>query len=266
MSLRAARDPKLRLPLDYVLRSKLFGLKRLFMANDDFDWHHYNTHYRAEIIASRPHLTDDLSTVEWRLVNGKLFLRADSKPVHPVQVCLSEIVVNLQPKSIAEIGMGGGRYLAGFRHLLGDAVQLLGFDLSQAQMVLFRELYPSVASTVQTAELDITKQPIAWGERPELVLASTVFMHIQRAPAYEEGLKNFIASTTKWAVLMDNYTRHDYYRDFQRPSGLDGKALGLYVYDTGRTLAIVVTVDGSTLPPPYERLVNANQLLKYHPQ
>jgi len=162
---------------------------------------------------------------------------------------------------VSEIGMGGGRYLAGLRRLLGSGVILRGYDLHPAQIALFRDLYPDVASSVATAVLDITVRPIPPTERPQVVLASTVLMHIQRPDAYRRALEHLLASTTRYAVILDNYAHHSYFDDLSELAARVEPSPGLYVYDTGRTLAIVVSVDGAIPPGAFRPLASASQLL-----
>ncbi len=214
---------RVSIPWTYRVRSWVHAARRKFTAADEFDWQSYPTHYRAEINLNRRQYTDDLALVEWAVVDGHLLFRADNKPLHPGYLCVFEAVLNLQPSSVSEIGMGGGRYLAGLRRLL--------------------------------------VRPIPPTERPQVVLASTVLMHIQRPDAYRRALEHLLASTTRYAVILDNYAHHSYFDDLSELAARVEPSPGLYVYDTGRTLAIVVSVDGAIPPGAFRPLASASQLL-----
>lgn len=149
--------------------------------------------------------------------------------------------------------MGGGRFLAGFRSLLDPSVELRGYDIEGGQLALFRELYPEVAATIPCALLDITTEAVP--VPMDVVVASTVLMHIQRPDAYLRAIRNLVASARRAIVVMDNYATHDYVSDLTAEVGRES----LYVYETGRAVAIVVSRAGK-LGPPYVPLGSAAQL------
>lgn len=224
--------------------------------HDDFEWDKYSLHYRDEWAHSKRFFTMDLTEVEISLLDGRLFVLADCKPLHPVHRCVWEAICNLpQVSSIAEIGTGAGTFLAGLRQLLGRGVALSGYDLSNDQLVFFRELFPALFADIAPEVLDITQSAIGHDRRPDVVFESTVLMHIKREDAYAEGLENFLTSAGKYAVLMDNWACHDYCRDLARLA--EKHALRLYCYDSGGAVAIVVSLQGTELLAPYEPLEEA---------
>ena len=256
-------SPRLGLPLGYRLRAKVRALRRRLWRLDDFDWRYYPTHYRAEVAANQKLFAEDLADIDVRVIDGKIYTRGHNKPLHPTHLCVWECILNLHPGSVAEIGMGGGRFLAGLRELLGKETPLSGYDVSVAQLAFFKELYPRVAAEILTAILDITEEPIPDFKRPDLVLASTVLMHIQRPPAYERALGNLLDSAVRYVVIMDNYSRHAYFDDLTRVcKGRDPSPL-LYRYDTGRACAIVVALTGESLGAPFDPLIEPGQLTTY---
>jgi SAM-dependent methyltransferase len=244
---------KLRLPPRFLLKHALFRVRKAFKGGDDYDWSNYPDHYRAEVKAGRKWYNEDLHSIVWKLEDGRIFIAADETPLHPTHRNVWEAVVNLAPSSVSEVGMGGGRFLAGLRELLGPGVELRGYDVEAKQLELFHELYPAAAATISSSVLDITLSPLP--KVTEVVFASTVLMHIRRPDAYRQALRNLLSSASRAVVLMDNYATHDYLPDLISEAGPGA----LYVYDTGRAVSIVVSI-GRALDLPYKPLTSASQL------
>jgi hypothetical protein len=76
---------------------------------DDFDWESYTIHYRAESDFCKRFFTMDLSTIDFKFNNGKIYILGDCKPLNLTWRCIYEAVYNLPGfASVAEIGIGGG--------------------------------------------------------------------------------------------------------------------------------------------------------------
>lgn len=226
------------LPATWFIWEGLRRLVRPFRAMDDFDWRRYHLHYRAEYAESNLLHTHDLAEAGARLENGRLVLPPGARPAHPNHACLWEVIARLPcVRSVAEFGVGGGYLLAGVGHLLPD-VRLSGYDISPEQLRVFAELLPAAYARVRPQLLDVTVSPIPAAERPDLVYAHTVLMHIQRPNAYRRGLANLITSARRYALIIDNWTRHDYAEDVPRAARDAGA--NVYVYDSGRQVAMVV--------------------------
>ena len=250
-----------RISLLLHARAKLRSFARWLSPIDDFDWDDYPAHYRAENEFNRRFFTDDLGDVDFTFANGRLYLLADCKPL--THRCLLEAICNLPDLgSIAEIGVGGGRYLANVRQLLGDVVRLSGYDRAQQQLTFFQELFPEVFQETRTGVMDLTEQSIKEEDLPDVVYASTVLMHIQRPDAYRSALRNLLASARNFVVLMDNWGAHDYFADLVTHAERDA-AMRLYTYDSGANIAIVIALAGRTLDAPYIPLAEPATLLRY---
>ena len=252
-----------RTSLTLRLRSGLRTLGRRFRPMDDFDWSDYPSHYRVEHAFNRRYFTDDLRDVDFLFHDGRLYLLADCKPLNPTHRCILEAICNLPGvRSIAEVGVGGGRYIANLRAILGRDVKFAGYDLAPGQLKFFSELFPDVFAETQTAVMDLTQTAIPSEDRPDLVYASTVLMHIQRPDAYQRALRNLLASARSYVLLMDNWRSHHYFADLQA-FAKERPDTRLYAYDSGANLAVVVAFEGRTLEAPYVALTSANQLQKY---
>jgi hypothetical protein len=265
-ALPTPRYLRLNLSVLYRLYEKIRKLARLFRPLDDYDWSRYNIRYRAELEWSNRFFTLDLSEVDFKWVDHLIYLPGDCKPLNLTNRCVWEAIGNLPAlNSVAEIGVGGGHYIVGLRHLLGEQVRLSAYDLSEKQLNLFKEVWPNACQKITTGILDITASPIPTADRPDCVYATTVLMHIQRPNAYRAALDHFVTSGKEYAVLMDNWNAHDYVSDLRsliagKPD-LAGKAR-LYVYDSGANIALIIS-KRIEMGRPYQQLSEANQLQKY---
>jgi len=255
-----------RWPLSWRLQERARRMFAKLKARDDYDWHSYSIGYRAQFNWTDRFYTLDLHDVDFELISGRLYLLSDCKPLHPTHRCVWEAICNL-PKieSIAEIGTGAGYLLINLRLLLGNTVCLSGYDVSEEQLRFFQELWPHEATEVRTAILDLVGGSIPTQERPDVVFASTVLMHIQRPGAYRKALRNFLFSGDQFAVLMDNWRSHNYFEDLEAltRTGSEFEGCGMYFYDSGANIAIVLSLRGAQLSAPYERLATAAVLTKY---
>jgi hypothetical protein len=254
--------PKFDLPLGYKIRTKLRSLMKPWRRKDDFEWDLYNTYYRAETSWNRKFFTENLDAIDFKFIDGRIFILGDCKPLNLSWRCVYESVYNLQPiTSFAEIGTGGGRFIANLRIILGDHVRFSAYDISERQLMFFKEEYPEVYRETAVGVLDLTKDSIPNDAAPDVVLASTVLMHIQRPEAYLKALQNLLRSARRYVVLMDNWNTHDYFRDLTRL--IDKK--DLYLYDSGANTALIISLAGEALAAPYEPLISSDSLGKYFP-
>jgi hypothetical protein len=93
---------------------------------DDFDWELYTIHYRAECAFNNRFFTVDLSTIDFKFSDGKIFILGDCKPLGLTGRCVYEAVCNLpEITSVAEIGIGGGAAHRKSASYLGQAYNLL---------------------------------------------------------------------------------------------------------------------------------------------
>src|SRR5262245_46174644 len=148
---------RLNLPFAYKLRTKLRSLLGI-NSKDDFEWDLYNTYYRAEIAWNDKFFTEDLRNNDFRFIDGKIFILGDCKPLNLSWRCVYEAVYNLPPiNSLAEIGVGGGRYTANLCTILGNHVRFSAYDISEHQLSFFRQQYPEVYRDTKVGVLDLTE-------------------------------------------------------------------------------------------------------------
>jgi hypothetical protein len=256
----SGQKERLELSVSYKIRSAIYSLLRRFISMDEFEWALYDIHYRAEIAFNKRFFTEDLSAIDFKFIEGKMYVLGDCKPVgHPPR-CVYETVYNLPSfASFSEIGVGGGRFTANLRTILGGGVRFSAYDISEKQLLFFKEQYPAVYSKITTGVLDLTKNCIPEVEKPDVVLASTVLMHILRPEAYQRALHNLLQSGKKYIVLMDNWNTHDYFSDLNK---LIHKG-NLYIYDSGANISILISLQDEILNLPYQPLIKSSTLGKY---
>ena len=88
---------------------RLAPLWRLVQQRDDFDWTRYTGEsYQNELVALEREHTILLKPTD--AANGQIVIQG--KPLHPNHRLIYETVLRLQPRSILEVGAGGGDHLA----------------------------------------------------------------------------------------------------------------------------------------------------------
>lgn len=253
---------RLELPFSYKIRSRIRSLFRRFTSHsiDDFNWDTYHIHYRAEIEWNKRFFTEDLNTIDFKFIEDKIYILGDCKPLGLTCRCVYEAIYNLPAVgSFAEIGVGGGRFTANLRTILGERVRFSAYDISANQLLFFKEQYPDVYSEITVGVLDLTDNCIPEAEKPDVVLASTVLMHIQKSEAYQRALHNLLRSGRRYIVLMDNWNAHNYFLDLTANIGKSN----LYFYDSGANICIIIALQGEILNLPYQQLNKSSILGKY---
>jgi len=234
---------------------------------DDYNWDTYSdNYYGPEQYREQLCYTTSLEELEFIFQNKKLYTISDAKPIHYVHRCVYESICNLPTfSSIAEIGFGNGKHLVNLSYLLGPDINFYGFEISQKQINLFHRTFNKEEKRIQTGILDITKNSILKKMLPEVVFACTVLMHIKRPNAYIAGLRNFLLSASRFAVIVDYMGSHDYLKDLEtiKSTNKDLQNSKFYYYDSGAYLSIVISLNGEELAGPFNLLDNGMVLKKY---
>ena len=255
--LRGFFEATLRRIKRYVLRINI----------DDYNWSTYSdNYYGPEQHREQLCYTTSVDELEFIFQNKKLYTISDGKPIHYVHRSVYETVCNLPSfRSVAEIGFGNGKHLVNLNYLLDSNIKFHGYDISQKQIKLFNETFIKEGKQIQTGVLDITKNSILKEMLPEVVFACTVLMHIKRPDAYIAGLRNFLLSASRFAVIVDYMGSHDYFNDLTTvtSSNKDLQKSTFYYHDTGAYISIVISLKGEELSVPYKLLDNRMVLKKY---
>lgn len=240
------------------LRMRLFNSQRSL--RDDFDWTKYPRHYREELESTSRKHTLKVEVGEFNLVNGTIVLADNSKPLHPNHRLLYEVVIELKPNSIREIGFGGGDHLNNLSNMLPNS-KFYGVDRSIEQLKTLRERHPRLQAELSVT--DITDRQIDL-EAVELSFTQAVLMHISELNGrYLAAIENILDSTSHQIVLMENWTQHDYIGSVRRmvESRQNWQNFKLYVKESSEDSNVRCLIV-SKFPCSFPLLVSDDQLLQ----
>ena len=196
----------------YIVREALTRRFNKGRGNDDFDWKHYNTHYRGELEDIAKTHVEILQAADYSFDEPMLTSHRTERPLHPNHHLLYETILQLAPRSVLEAGCGGGDHLHNL-NILAPQLQLCGVDLSEAQLAFLHERHPGLDATIQQRDLTlpnpIDAQPV------DLAYTQAVLMHIRTGNGHLVALANLFSSATKQVLLMENWTRNDYLDDIR---------------------------------------------------
>lgn len=230
---------------------------------DDYDWNTYAQFAGPENVIEEKHYTYDLAEIDYRLLDGRIYTIADAKPVHPAHRAIWESLANLpEIASVHEVGVGGGKLIVNLGKLLGSRVTLGASDIGRGQLALFERRWPAEYRAMGPFLHDITESPLPERARADAVYTVTVLMHIKRRQAYHAALDHLFVSARKYLLFIENWGAHDYLNDIREALRRRVKAgpAHLYVYDSGATVALLVTLMDQDLPGCFSRLESDAQL------
>ena len=240
------------------LRMRLFNSQRAL--RDDFDWTKYPRHYREELKSiSRKH-TLTIGVGEFSLFNGEIILARDAKPLHPNHRLLYEVIMELNPNSIREIGFGAGDHLSNLANILPET-KLFGIDRSLEQLDTLHARHPKLK--VELSVTDVTDPKIEL-ETVQLSFTQAVLMHISELnDRFLKAMENIFDSTSHHIVLMENWTQHDYLGSARRlmASKQNWHNAKLYFKESSEDPNVRCMII-SNLPCSFPLLINYDQLLQ----
>lgn len=198
--------------------------RQLFYKNrkyydDDFDWDNYTqdsyhrrlqkdveTEYRA--ISTEGQLTFDASTGH---------VTSHGAPIHPNQQLILEMVGQLLPETVHEVGCGGGDHIANVGALYPQ-VMVSGGDRGATQLELALQRHPELQGRLGLQ--DITMPFSHRWPKADLIYTQAVIMHIHTAVSHFVALANLVRQANKYVLLVENQQCHNFVRDLQ--SMIDG--------------------------------------------
>ncbi|UWQ16208.1 trans-aconitate 2-methyltransferase [Jannaschia sp. M317] len=180
--------------------------------DDDFDWDSYTEDSyerrlvsvveRENLAAAAPgDLTFDPATGS---------VTSNSRPIHPNQQAILEVIGRLRPRSVHEVGCGGGDHLANGQLLYPD-IAFSGSDRSDGQLALARKRHPTLADRL--VQRDLTMPFSRNWVQSDLVYSQTVLMHIHTAVSHFVALSNMVALAERYVLLMENQQCHNFVED-----------------------------------------------------
>jgi SAM-dependent methyltransferase len=190
----------------FAMQMRLFNKQKDL--NDDFDWTRYHLHYREELKSVSRTATLLPHPGDFEFSQGKLRKTNETiKPLHPNHHVLYEIILNLNPRSVLEVGCGGGDHLSNLR-LFNPQIELFGIDRSEGQMATLRERHPHLPAHLQI--MDVTSSetvlPIV-----DVVYSQAVLMHISETNGrFDNALKNILRAAQCQVVMVEHWIEHDF--------------------------------------------------------
>lgn len=127
---------------------------------------------------------------------------------------LYKTCINLQPKSILEVGAGAGYHLVNLSNLLPN-VEMKGIDLLQTQVNLGKRIFPEyqdLIGKIAIGNFATNPLPHHLTLNADLVYCQAVTMHIPLKAA-TQMVKNMIAVANRHVLLLENISiTHNYER------------------------------------------------------
>jgi SAM-dependent methyltransferase len=188
-------------------------LKTIFTGKkprDDFDWNLYTQHYRGELKEVEENHTTILKPGDYFFEKGFLVKKNQIRPLHVNHFAIYETILSLQPRSVLEVGCGGGDHLHNLK-TIRPALNLFGEDLSDKQIGLLKKRHPELGITVKSH--DITSSILLDWPPIDIVYTQAVIMHIKTGNKHLTALTNLFKMAKKQVILMENWYDHDFIKD-----------------------------------------------------
>ena len=201
-----------------------YDLKHAFLrlfsrrVRDDYYWSFYTDHYLEELNDVSKSFTVRLNPGDYAFKENSLRKVLEVPQLHPNHRLLYETVLQLEPKSVLEVGCGRGDHLNNLSILSPDTI-LLGVDISRRQISLLRNTYPRLNSNVKVFDIsqDTTKLRLP---NVDMVYTQAVLMHIQEKARYINALRNLFVLFSGVVILMENWNRHNFLKDISDLSSM----------------------------------------------
>ena len=192
--------------------SKIKQILKREKIRDDFDWQLYHYHYLGELAELQKLPTQKISKQDYVFESSNLILRKNILPIHPNHRLLYKTILQLQPKSVMEIGCGGGDHLSNL-NILYSELNIFGCDLSEEQLSFLKKRSPHLSDQVK--KLDITLPHSSQTPVVDACYTNAVIMHIKTGNGHFVALSNIFKIATKYIVLMENWTAHNFMNDIK---------------------------------------------------
>ena len=176
---------------------------------DGVNWKTYNKHYLEELKIIEKTNTTVINNQDIFIEDGKIRYRdINQKPLLINHELLYETIIDLNPKSVLEVGCGAGDHLANLKSLDQD-LECYGTELLEEQLNSLNVRHPNNKFNLNLA--NITLKDCALPEA-ELVYTNAVLMHItEKKQRFQNALTELFSAATEHIVLMENWTQHNFY-------------------------------------------------------
>ncbi len=190
---------------------RLFYKRRKFFG-DDFDWDNYT----ADSYHRR--LKSDVEAIyRASFKEGELKFDAETghvapqdAPISPNQRLVMELIGQLSPASVHEVGCGGGDHLATVAALY-PSIEVTGGDRGATQLELALERHPQLVGKLGLQDLTMAYSkhwPVV-----DFAYSVVVVMHIHTAVSHFIALANMVRMARKYVLLLENNQCHNLVQD-----------------------------------------------------
>ena len=235
--------------------------------NDDFDWNKYPSYYNEELKSTSRVHTLLIKNNNFEFINDTLVKKdLKAKDLHPNHEILYTSILLLAPKSILEVGCGGGDHLSNINELDKD-IELYGIDRSYAQLQTLHRRHPDL--NAKTSVVDVTEKNCIVNE-VELVFTQAVLMHISETDGrFQTALNCVFSSAKRYVVLVENWSQHDFLSEIRNIQNMNPQWSKSFIYfakstTKGSASALIVSkkeVKGLTALTSYDQLLEGKKLL-----
>lgn len=241
---------------------KIHLLEAQKLNRDMFDWPLYFLHYRGELKENNKKYLQSLGAGDYEFSGGKLVKKNISiKPLHCVHRFLYETILQLEPRSIFEIGCGTGANMHNLKTLLPQA-RVCGIDLSDRQLKGLVRTYPRLASSAKPSDATVPFSPLPF-ETCDVAFTQAVMMHIHTDNLHLVALENLFKMTKKYVVMHEKIKNHSFKADIQKlfdEGKIEWNKIFFYYRVNKETDSSVLIICSST-PLNYPALTDYNILL-----
>jgi len=238
--------------------NKIFFKPKL---NDDFNWDAYHLHYRAELRSGDKNYTLNCNTNDFKIEKSKIIKKDKKiKDLHPNHKLLYETILKINPRTILEIGCGGGDHLANLS-IFNKKFKLLGVDRSFEQIKILKQRHPKLKVSIKIKDITIKNNKL---ETADLVFTQAVLMHISESNnRFRFALNNILEAANSHIILIENWTVHNFLNEIKKiiRDVPKYKSFKFYIskLSSGKSARAMV-LSKKKLPLP--KLLNYNDLLQ----
>lgn len=249
------------------LKSQILLVGRRFV--DGVDWENYHKDYIEELRMIRRTNTILIEKSEIDFDGGELIYKSiNSLPLLSGHHLLYETILNLDARTVLEVGCGGGDHLHNLHSLKPDLI-LFGVDRSIGQLDLFRKRHPVLAKKIEPQVLDLTALDSRL-PKVDLIFSQAVLMHISEAEnRFYTSFKNLFAQNSH-IVLLENWTQHNFLDAAHKIINKEENWTGAKVYFSQsridpKTKCIVISKNDLNLPElnEYEQILSGSKVIAH---
>ena len=144
---------------------------------------------------------------DYALSEGRLIRTSSNLPLHPNFHVIFETILQLQPRSVLEVGCGGGDNLHNLQ-VLQPSLDVRGIDVSLEQLQFLYKRHPSLAELVSVCDVTCSVAQVA---PADLVFTNAVLMHIGLSGnRWDRAVRNLFRLAQHHIVLVEHWTKHEY--------------------------------------------------------